>query len=111
LQTSYKMVWDRGNPLKVVVEGCVPENSFVLRGLETPEERLARKAQEAANTHMENLAQLFRNHFDSRWRASDLYPWMEENAPGYKVGVSNKSGAILVFQEKHHAMMFKLAWS
>lgn len=105
------MHWDRGNPLKVEVERCIPVNTFVLRGPESPEERLARKAQEASNTHMENLAQLFRNHFDSRWRASELYPWMEENAPGYKVGAAPNDGVILVFQEKHHAMMFKLAWS
>lgn len=111
MQTSYKMFWDRGNPFKVIVEGCVPENSFVLRGLETPEERLARKAKEATNTHEENLRQLFRDHFDSRWRASELYPWMEQYAPGYKVGVASNSGATIVFSDKNHAMLFKLSWA
>jgi len=111
LQTSYKMVWDCGNPLKVIVEKCIPENSFVLRGRETPEERLTRKDQEARNSPQENLQQLFRDHFDSKWRASELYPWMEQYAPGYKVGNSPDLGAILVFREKQHAMLFKLTWS
>lgn len=107
----YDVIWDERNPLKATILQ-VTGNRFAFRvKKETPEERLERKALEAASTPFQNLQRLMQGHFDSKWRATELYPWFEQNAPGYKVGPSTNEGVVVHFDHISHLLLFKLTWT
>lgn len=104
----YKVEWENDNT-RCVIDGCMTAY-FVLQGRETPEERQARKDLEAASTPQENLSRLFYEHMLSKWRASTLYDWFEEHAPGYQFLGLRKEQAVIEFADPNHAMLFKLTW-
>jgi len=59
-----------------------------------------------------------RNHLDAQWRATELYPWFEQHAPGYKIGRATVPPAMslgafdvgMIFAHIDHVVLFKLTW-
>lgn len=107
----YKVQWDANDQLKCLIIQATG-NRFAMRvKSETSEERLERKAREAANTPQQNLANLLREHHASKWRATELYPWFEQHAPGYIAKASSGDGVYITFAHVDHAVLFKLTWT
>jgi hypothetical protein len=107
----YKVVWYPADPLRCTIL-VVTGNRFVIRAKkETPEERLERKAIEAASTPFENLKRLMQGHFESKWKATELYHWFEEHAPGYQARAGSNEAVEMRFAHMDHLLLFKLTWT
>lgn len=114
---TYEMeIWQ--DNLTCVVLKCVANNTFAMRGAETPEERLARKTLEANSTPLENLSRLMRENSESRFRASAVYKWLIANTPDFKfLGLKGERGhldgfcdAQIRFARSSDLMLFKLTF-
>lgn len=117
---SYQLEWS-ADQNSVYVRKAYAPNRFVMKDRpHTEEEKAAYRAKRAAQTPMQNLADLMRDTFLSSWSASDLAKWMNVNCPGYTVTGGRKAAGSsfdtlqdvnIVFANRNHAMLFKLTWA
>lgn len=108
---TYEVMWGTKDQLNCLILQ-VTSNLFAFKvKKETPEERLERKATEGSSSPTQNLQRLLRNHFLSKWRATELYPWFEQHAPGYSVSGATGEGVYVTFAHIDHLLLFKLTWT
>lgn len=107
---TYQVSWDPNNRCKCIIHAALT-NQFMIRGFETPEERSARKDLQKNSKPEENLRRLMKDHLDAQWKATKLYDWFEQHAPGYKIGRTFEYDIIAVFAHIDHAVLFKLSWT